>query len=222
MRCRILALAAGLAAAPLRGQACVAPHPSGHAAAVDYGVASMPTHAQVEAGFTYGRRLDAPTWIGSGNSLILEGSWHNGRLDIPGGASADRASLRAATAATVVTRLFTHLTVCAHLGAGWYLANGEPGPSRFLDVPVGVGLGATVPVGGLVVLPFVTPTVSYVAEYRRATTTAPEIADNRRDLALTYGAALRVGRLEVRGAWRLRDQRVQQATLFRMSALVWF
>lgn len=211
-----------LVAVPAAGQACVAPHPSGHVAALDYGVASMSTHRQVEAGFTYGRRLAAPGWIGPGNSLLLDASWHNGRLDAPGGVADDRASLRAATSATVVTSLFTHLTVCAQLGAGWYLANGEPGASRFLDVPVGVGLGATLPIGGLVVLPFVMPTAAYVAEYRRATAGAPEIADNRRDLVLTYGTAVRFGRLEVRGLWRMRDQRVQQSPLFRMSALVWF
>jgi hypothetical protein len=223
MRSRLLPLVIScLVAMPARGQVCVAPHPSGHLAALDYGVASMATHRQVEAGFTYGRRLTAPTWIGHGNSLLLDASWHNGRLDAPDGVIDDRASLRAATSATVITSLFTHLTVCAHLGAGWYLANGEPAPSRFLDVPVGVGLGATLPVGGLVVLPFVMPTAAYVAEFRRATVTTAEIADNRRDLALTYGAALRFGRLEVRGAWRMRDQRVQQAPLFRMSAAVWF
>lgn len=215
-------LAAAATTTPARAQACVAPHPSGHVASLDYGVAAMPTHRQVEAGFTYGRRITAPQWIGSGNSLLLEGGWHNGRLDVPAGVADDRASLRAFGSATVLTSLFRRLTVCAALGGGWYLANGEPAPTRFLDVPVSVGLGATLPIGGLVVLPFVVPSAAYVAEYRRATPTSPEIADNRRDLVLTYGTAIRVGRLEVRGVWRMRDQRVQQATFFRMAALVWF
>lgn len=216
-----LAMLAGSAGAAL-AQVCVAPHPSGHVASLDYGVASMPTHTQVEAGFTYGRRLAAPGWIGQGNSLLLEGSWHNGRLDVPEGVAGDRASLRASGGATAITTLFSYVTVCAHLGAGWYLSNGEPGPTRFLDVPVGVGLGATLPIGGLVVLPFVAPSASYVAEFRRATATTPEIADNRRDLALTYGAAIRMGRIEVRGVWRMKDQRVEQVPYFRMQALLWF
>ena len=221
MRAVLVACALSLAA-PLGAQVCVAPHPSGHVASLDYGVAPMATHTQVEAGFTYGRRFAAPGWIGQGNSLLLEGSWHNGRLDAPEGVVADRASLRASGAATVITALHRFVSVCAHLGAGWYLSNGEPGATRFLDVPVGVGLGATVPIGGLVLLPFVMPTAAYVAEFRRETPSSPEIADNRRDLVLTYGTAVRFGRLEVRGLWRMKDQRVQQATLFRMQAVVWF
>lgn len=202
----------------------MAPHPSGHTASLDYGVAPMATHTQVEAGFTYGRRVTAPQWIGAGNSLLLEGSWHNGRLDVPQGVSDDRMSWRASGGATVVTTVARWVSVCAHAGAGWYLSNGATGPSRFLDVPVGVGLGLTIPVGGLVLLPFVMPTASYVARFDRedAVQGIAAIADNGRDLAMSYGGALRVGRLEVRGIWRMRDQRVLQATMFRMQATVWF
>jgi hypothetical protein len=220
---RLGVLLAALASAA-RAQICVAPHPSGHAASLDYGVSPMASHTQVEAGFTYGRRVLAPHWIGAGNSLLLDAAWHNGRLDAKNGVADDRMSWRASGGATVVTTVARWVSVCAHAGAGWYLSNGSPGPSRFLDVPVGVGLGLTIPVGGLVLLPFVMPTASYVARFDRADALqgTDVVADNGRDLALTYGGALRVGRLEVRGTWRIRDQRVQQFTFFRMQAVVWF
>jgi hypothetical protein len=208
---------------PAAAQVCQAPHPSRHAASVDYHTAPMASHTQVEAGFTYTHRVAAPAWIGAGNSLLLDAAWHNGRIDAAGGVRDDRMSWRASGAATVVTTVARWVSVCAHAGAGWYLANGA-GPARFLDVPVGVGIGVTVPVGGLVIQPFVMPTASYVARFDRADAVAgtEEAADNGRDLVLTYGASLRVGRLEVRSLWRMRDQRVLQYPMFRMQALVWF
>lgn len=208
------------AAATLPAQQCIAPHPSGHVATIDYAVAPMPTATLAEAGFTYARRLSAAQWIGSGNSLLIEGGWHNGRLDRTSG---DGTSFRGSGGATAITTIGRRLNVCASVGAGWFEGGGSEAITH-LDVPAGVGLGLTIPIGGLVILPYAMPTAAYFSRSvtRDSAGTRLVTESSGRDLALTAGGALRFGRVDLRASWRLKDARVDAATIFRMQVAVWF
>lgn len=225
---RLAALLAALSALPPRAawsQACQVATPGEHAASVDYRVGpalGSGAPVQAEAGFTYLRRVAGGALAGASNAIILGGGWHNGRVS--GLAGPDVLTWHATGHATVVARLFSVLSVCAQLGAGYQRAGAGPVARSHLEVPLGVGLGLSIPLGGLTVLPWAMPTAAYFVRVPTddLSAAAPWLRRSGRDLALSAGVGLRFGRLEAHGAWRLRDERLLGQPQFRMHALVWF
>jgi hypothetical protein len=207
-------------------QQCLSPA-TGHAASADYGVAPVagtPADAvQIEAGFTYTTRVNASALIGSGNTLVVDGSWHNGRLDVRGGTRDDGASFRTRAAATSISRLGRGVSVCAAAGAGYAISRSPWGPSRFIDVPVGLGFGASISAGGMKVMPFLMPLATYWARFdqENATSGRTQRADNGIALVTNVGLAVRIGRVEVRASTRSGDPRMSGAQT-QMQAAVWF
>ncbi|MDX2182436.1 MAG: hypothetical protein SFW08_00485 [Gemmatimonadaceae bacterium] len=216
----------GLMPAALAAQQCVSPA-TGHYASADYGVAPIAgtpaDAAQLEVGFTYGTRVDAAALIGRGNDLVIDGSWHNGRLDVRGGTRDDGASFRTRAAATSITRLGRGVSVCAVAGAGYAISRSPWGPSRFIDVPVGLGFGATISAGGMKLMPFLLPLATYWARFdqENATSGRVERADNGIALLTAMGVAVRIGRIEVRASSRNGDPRLSGAQT-QVQAAVWF
>lgn len=217
-----------------RPQACQATTPAGHAASLDYrmgpalavAAAGAPVGAAApvlgEAGFTYLRRVAAGSVAGANNLLLVGGGWHNGRLS--GQSGPDALTWHASTHATVASRLFSALTVCAHLGAGYQRSRGGPASRTYLEVPFGVGVGLALPFGGLTVLPYAMPTAAYFVRTPTDALAAavPGLRRSGRDLALSAGVGLRFGRLEVQGGWRIRDERLNAQPQFRLHAVAWF
>lgn len=221
----------GLAASALlpraaAGQQCVSPA-AGHVASADYGVAPIagtPADAvQIEAGFTYGTRVDAAALIGRGNDLVIDGSWHNGRLDVRGGTRDDGASFRTRGSATSISRLGRGVSVCVSAGAGYAISRSPWGPSRFIDVPVGLGFGASIRAGGITLMPFLMPLATYWARFdqENATSGRTQRADNGISLLTSMGLAVRIGRVEVRASSRNGDPRISGAQT-QVQAAVWF
>ncbi len=180
-----------------------------------------------EVGPAYARVLRAPDLVGAGNAVTLEASLLQGRLsirDVPNGA-ADAPYLRISGTGTVATAVGFGVHVCATVGLHSTQYTGRYAPTAVLDVPFGVGVAVAVPIGGLLFVPFVVPTVGYTSRYTEANPSwgRPSSAVVQgKDLALSAGTTLRFGRIELRGGVRLKEWRLDNQLQWQLRSTLWF
>jgi hypothetical protein len=230
MRLRVLALLAVLAAAPAAAQTCVPAPPARHGLSLDYAAGqwgdSTGRGFLTEAGVGYVQRIAAPQVVGTGNVVLVEASYHTGRLDNRDTVTAidEAPSVRGAVGATAAATLFDLLVVCAHAGGAVTAYASASAPTRWLEVPFGIGFGAALKAGGLTVAPFVFPLIVYHSAFYDAgrRPSSSDVADQGVSLVANAGLVMRFGHVELRGMARLLDERLSGSPQVQMRAMVWF